>query len=224
MKKNLYPFALCLLLTASCNPSSKPEQQKEDTANELQVAPQDSAQTTEANTEVDEQQVREVESAQFCKDLSIEKFMEFVRHIDKAHAEAIGLSQVYELEEQDKEEEGLTYYRAIYGRDIEKGKKLDFGYELKTTTGHACYFQEDLDTSTYYAMCFANEEDAKAFFDKLLQYGVLECDGDYLIPEKRLQAGKPTHVESLADYNCAFQFKEPKFEDGFYRINIYPFE
>ena len=147
-----------------------------------------------------------------------------MKSIDVANAEKIGLEKVYEVEVQDEEEPGLTYYRAIYGHNIEKGAKQEFGYKLNATSEHACFFQEDLDTSTYYSMNFSNESDAKDFYNRLMQHGVLEFDGDFIIIEETLPAGKPTHVENLDGYHPICFIKPPKQEGDFYSIKLFPFE
>ena len=224
MKKALFIFGLCLLTTVGCNQADKIGQQAEKTAADSTAVSQDSELKSGEETTEEEADQQEIESAQFCKEISIENFIAFMKSIDVANAEKIGLEKVYEVEVQDEEEPGLTYYRAIYGHNIEKGAKQEFGYKLNATSEHACFFQEDLDTSTYYSMNFSNESDAKDFYNRLMQHGVLEFDGDFIIIEETLPAGKPTHVESLDGYHPICFIKPPKQEADFYSIKLFPFE
>ena len=48
----------------------------------------------------------------------------------------------------------------VYGSDVEKGKKIDYGYEVLPTSDHACYFRMSLDTSTQANLYFMNKDDA----------------------------------------------------------------
>lgn len=226
MKRTLFLFGLCLLMTVGCNLTDKAGQQVDkataDSTTTSQAAELKSGEDT-PDEEAD-MEAQEAESAQFCKDISIGKFIAFMKSIDAANAEKIGLKKIYEVEVEDEEEPGLTYYRAIYGHDVEKGAKREFGYKLNATSDHACYFQEDSDTSIYYSMNFADESDAKDFYDRLMQYGVLVFDGDYIITEETLPAGKPTHVESIDDYHPICFFKPPQKEGEFYSIKLFPYE
>ena len=224
MKKTLYIFGLCLLTTVGCNQADKAGQQPEKVAADSSSIKQDSELKSVEKTTDEETNQQETESAQFCKEISIGNFIAFMKSIDVANAEKIGLKKVYEVEVQDEEEPGLTYYRAVYGHDIEKGTKREFGYKLNVTSEHACFFQEDLDTSTYYSMNFYDESDAKDFYDRLMQHGVLEFDGDFIIIEETLPAGKLTHVESLDNYHPICFIKPPKQEGDFYSIKLFPFE
>lgn len=224
MKKTLFIFGLCLLTTVGCNQTDKTGQQAEKVPADSIATRQDPVLKNGEETLDEEAGQQEIESAQFCKEISIENFIAFMKSIDVANAEKIGMEKVYEVEVQDEEEPGLTYYRAIYGHNIEKGAKQEFGYKLNATNEHACFFQEDLDISTYYSMNFSDESDAKDFYNRLMQHGVLEFDGDFIIIEETLPAGKPTHVENLDDYHPICFIKPPKQEGDFYSIKLFPFE
>ena len=224
MKKILFIFGLCLLTIVGCNQTDKTGQQAEKAPADSSSIKQDSELKSVEKTTDEETNQQEIESAQFCKEISIGSFIAFMKSIDVANAEKIGLEKVYEVEVQDEEEPGLTYYRAIYGHNIEKGAKQEFGYKLNATSEHACFFQEDLDTSTYYSMNFSDESDAKDFYNRLMQHGVLEFDGDFIIIEETLSAGKPTHVEHLDGYHPICFIKPPKQEGDFYSIKLFPFE
>ena len=45
----------------------------------------------------------------------------------------------------------------VYGWGVEKGKPLDFGYEIISTSAHSCYFYHQQDTSTQAAICFKSK-------------------------------------------------------------------
>ena len=127
------------------------------------------------------------------------------------------MTYLYEYEDGDG-----GSYDTVYGRDVEKGEKTDFGYELKPKSDHACYFQYSLDTSTHASLNFTDKADADRFFEAFLKSGVVDCGGMYVVVEQEIPAGEVISVESMRDYNGKYSIEKPVLdpERGFYTIII----
>jgi hypothetical protein len=208
MKKSLWFISLTALLLCSCKQANKEVQQKDEVdTDSLEVAAQDSIPV----------------SAEMSDTLlfSIEDFRAFLDSIDTKHAEKCGLTYLYEYEEAGEDGDVGTD-DTVYGRDMEKGKKTDFGYELKPKGDHACYFQYSLDTSTHASLNFTDKADADRFFEAFLKSGVVDCGGMYVVVEQKIPAGKVISVDSMRDYNGKYSIEKPVLdsEKGFYTIII----
>ena len=153
--------------------------------------------------------------------ISIEPFRALLDSIDVQHAENCGLTYLYEYEEGGEDGDAGSY-DTVYGRDMEKGEKTDFGYELKPKSDHACYFQYSLDTSTHASLHFTDKADADRFFEAFLKSGIVDCGGMYVVVEEEIPAGEIISVESMRDYNGKYSIDKPVLdpERGFYTIII----
>jgi len=138
---------------------------------------------------------------------------------DEEQAQACGLTLLYKETGRD-EEEGIDTEVIVYGRDIEKGKKKDDGYEMECLSDHACYLSYQTDTSQQASLCFRSEADANGFLKGLEAEGVVVCHDTYFIPADPLPDGQTVWVESIQDYNISYELSKPVLEDGFYVIHI----
>lgn len=190
-------------------------------ADSLEMVRQDSIKRVEAKMEEEaKKQKQEEESEKFCKQFSVEDLICLIENYENpSKAEGSGLSFIYK-----DAVYGGEYgddIEIVYGKYIEKGDKKNLGFNLKGTTSHSCFFIVELDTSTQMTICFSNEEDAKNFFKKVSEYGVIEYEGAYYIPKMRLTNSKPIHVDSLewdGDYAPLYYIGSPKYREGYYKI------
>ena len=206
--KNVWFISLIVLLICSCKQANKDAQSKEaDMTDSVEVVAQDSI---PASTEADEALL-----------FPIETFRAFLDSIDVQHAEKCGLTYLYEYE-YGGEDGDAGSYDTVYGCDMEKGEKTDFGYELKPKSYHACYFQYSLDTSTHASLNFTDKGDADRFFEAFLKSGVVDCGGMYVVVEQEIPAGKVISVDTMKDYNGKYSIDKPVLdpERGFYTIII----
>ena len=108
----------------------------------------------------------EKEFAQFLNDFTISKLIDLVSNpTDERYAQRCGLSQVYRIATEEEYGEDLDI---VYGRAIEKGNKLDYGYQLVCNSEHSCYFRYWQATSSGAQLCFKNQEDANLFWKKAI--------------------------------------------------------
>ncbi len=109
----------------------------------------------------------------------------------------------------------------VYGSDVEKGKKIDYGYEVLPTSDHACYFRMSLDTSTQANLYFMNKDDADRFLARLAKTApVTYNEQTYCIRNQE----DGLHISTLrddGDYNTQYVIYQPVESDGgFYRVEI----
>ncbi len=208
MKKSLWFICLTALLLCSCKQTNKGVQQKNEViADSVEAAAQDSVVVSEEADEV--------------LQIPIEAFRAFLDSIDAQHAEKCGLTYLYTYED-DGDDGDAGSYDTVYGRDMEKGKKTDYGYELKPKSHHACYFQYSLDTSPHASLNFTDKADADRFFEAFLKSGVVDCGGMYVVVEQEIPVGKVISVDSMRDYNGKYSIEKPVHdpERGLYTIII----
>lgn len=152
---------------------------------------------------------------------SIDDFIELLKHEGgEEYAKKCGMSLIYSESFQQSEEDEVGLDEAVYGRDIKKGDKLEYGYQLINTSAHACYFNMMLDTSTHAVLAFKSKEDADCFWEHFKKWGVLDLNGDFVVPDKKLPAGDPIKIETMSDYNGLFGVEPPVLNDGYYEIII----
>ena len=226
MRKNSWIIALCLLLAISCNNSNNGEQKDETAVDSLEMARQDSIQKAEAEAQLNEereaaeQQKRDEEAEQFCKKFSIEDLLDLLEHYGAAKiVQNGGLTFIYK-EEIESTDGDVGEERVVYGREIEKGDKKDFGYNLISTSKHSCYYELNLDTSTNPYLYFANKDDADSFYNRAANYKPFKYEGEtYYINKNNgvLYIDTKYDEDSFETHYCLYQ---PELEDGFYKIKI----
>ena len=227
MRKILWLTALCTLLTVGCNNSKNTEQQEDNAISDsLETARQDSIQKAEAEAKLDEelkvteQQKRDEEAEQFCRQFSIENLLDLLEHYGAAQiVQNGGLTFIYkdEIESTDGD---VGEDRVVYGREIEKGDKKDFGYNLISTSKHSCYYELNLDTSTNPYLYFANKDDADSFYDRGANHKPFEYEGKtYYINNNNgvLYIDTQYDEDSFETHYCLYP---PELDDGFYKIKI----
>lgn len=228
MRNILLLTALSMLLIIGCNNSNKAEQQEDNTVTDsLETARQDSIQKAEAEAKLNEereaaeQQKRDEEAEQFCRQLSIEDLLDLLEHYGGAKiVQNGGLTFIYE-DEIESTDGDVGEEQIVYGRDIEKGDKKNFGYDLKCTSGHACYYEINLDTSTNPSLCFADKDDADAFYDRAAKCETIDMDGTtyYIHPKDDGQIYIETPYGD-GDFNTHFALSRPEKNGDFYRISV----
>ncbi|MBR1546745.1 MAG: hypothetical protein IJ633_08150 [Prevotella sp.] len=214
MRKIILPLTVMLLLSACGNKKT----QAGDSADSLAVA-QDSVAVVEASNEEDQA------FDQFFEQLDFDKFVDLLKGPSEETAKKCGLSEIYTCEMEQDEENEAGGSCEVYGWGVEKGKQKEFGYELKETSPHACYFYYQLDTSTQAAMCFKSKADADRFMEKALAYGLVDMNGNYHINDTKLPNGT-VKVDSFSGYNILTSMEKPgqdEYHPGFYVIKFYYF-
>ncbi|MBO4614757.1 MAG: hypothetical protein J5709_06545 [Bacteroidales bacterium] len=226
MRKNSWIIALCMLLAISCNQANNGEQKDETAVDSLEMARQDSIQKAEAEAKlneerkVTEQQKRDEEAEKFCRQFSIEDLLDLLEHYGAAKiVHNGGLTFIYK-EEIESTDGDVGEERVVYGREIEKGDKKDFGYNLKSTSKHSCYYELNLDTSTNPYLYFANKDDADSFYNRVANHKPFKYEGEtYYINKNNgvLYIDTQYDEDSFETNYCLYQ---PELEDGFYKIKI----
>lgn len=216
-------LGLCALVgsVSACTSKEKKE------ADATQVVSPDTASKAEVAVSEDsvdtEQQQREEASRKFCEQFSLDNLMVLLHGEDGVTpAQKTGLTLIYSDEIEDEEEEGMSYSEAVYGRDIEKTTKRKLGYDIKATTGHSCFYQINMDTSTNPRLCFGNEDDAKGFFERASEQKTVKYGDQTLYIHKRpdkqeLYLEKPYAGD---DFETVYVLYPPELEDGFYTIRV----
>lgn len=226
MRKNLWIIALCLLLAVSCNSANNGGQKDETAVDSLEMARQDSIRKAEAEAKLNEereaaeQQKRDEEAEQFCSQFSIENLLDLLEHYGAAQiVQNGGLTFIYK-EEEESIDGDVGLEKIVYGREIEKGDKKDFGYNLISTSRHSCYYELNLDTSTNPFLCFADKDDADSFYDRVANHKPFEYEGEtYYINKNNGELYIDTQYdeESFETHYCLYP---PELNDGFYKIKI----
>ena len=109
----------------------------------------------------------------------------------------------------------------VYGSDVEKGKKIDYGYEVLSTSDHACYFRMSLDTSTQANLYFKSKDDADRYLARLAKTAPVPYNGQtYCIRNQE----DGMHISTLCDdgdYSTQYVIYQPVESDGgFFRVEI----
>lgn len=226
MRKNSWIIALCLLLAISCNQANNVEQKDETAVDSLEMARQDSIQKAEAEAKLNEereaaeQQKRDEEAEKFCKQFSIEDLLDLLEHYGAAQiVQNGGLTFIYkdEIESTDGD---VGEERVVYGREIEKGDKKDFGYNLISTSVHSCYYELNLDTSTNPYLYFANKNDADGFYDRVANHKPFEYEGNTYYVNKN---NGELYIDTKYDedsFETHYVLYPLELEEGFYKIKI----
>ena len=160
---------------------------------------------------------------EFMEKLTFANLVSLLNNFDNVeYAKKCGLSLIYR--NATKEEYGDDI-EVVYGYDIEKGNKKEYGgYELIAKSNHSCYFRYVLDTSSGAKIFFKNADDANLLFERAKQYGLVivanEYYTSYLIPNKRLPNGKSIKVEEPDYETVCGSISAPNYRDGWYIIAL----
>ncbi len=133
-----------------------------------------------------------------------------------SYANKCGLNLLYK--NVDIEEWGECI-EIVNGYDVEKGSKKEYGgYEIIAKSNHACYFIHEICTSEGAHLSFKDEEDAKVFYNKAKDYGLI-IDGDtYYIPNKKLPKGKSIYVDEIDYEKIIGTISSPTYDEGWYVV------
>ena len=160
---------------------------------------------------------------EFMEKLTFANLVSLLNNFDNVeYAKKCGLSLIYR--NATKEEYGDDI-EVVYGYDIEKGNKKEYGgYELIAKSNHSCYFRYELSTSSGAEIVFKNADDANLLFERAKQYGLVivanEYYTSYLIPNKRLPNGKSIKVEEPDYETVCGSISAPNYRDGWYIIAL----
>ena len=163
----------------------------------------------------------EKDFAQFLKDFTIEKLIDLISNpTNERYAQRCGLSQVYRIATEEEYGEDLDL---VYGRAIEKGHKLDYGYQLISNSEHSCYFRYHQDTSSGAELCFKKQEDANLFWKKARDYGLFKYEETYMIPRHKIAGGGVVVIDEFeydGENGVLYIISPPQYDDGYYVIHI----
>lgn len=213
-------FALMLLLAlGACKNTSTQPAAEDASPDTTAVARQDS--TDVAIAAPDGEQAMDEETKHFYEQFDMSSLLCLLMHYEtQAEAEKSGLTFIYMDEETGEDMHDLEY---VYGRNVEKGEKREFGYALTFTAPHACYFKMNLDTSTYASLRFSDKDDAKRFFEKCADLSLTfegvkyktksQPDGSILVTYYE-EAGEDSFWQN---HVCLYP---PKVDKGFHMIDI----
>ena len=170
----------------------------------------------EKTEEVEESEKEDSENVE----LSLENLLNLLKYYDEPeHATRSGLLFIYKDVVQDGEVDCIEY---VYGRDIEKGEKKEFGYQLKGTSAHCCYFKMNLDTSTIPSLYFGNKDDAKNFYERISESDHVEYEGKtYFIHKKDGEEALYIDIPyEEGQFETLYMIFPPEREQGFYHMRI----
>ena len=155
-----------------------------------------------------------------CDELSLRDVLLMLHQYDYPQkVQTTGLALLYKAEDQSGEVDCIEY---VYGHDVEKGAKQEFGYELEPSSNHGCYFRIGLDTSISACLCFANASDAKRFLKRLSEADPTDFDGKTFYVNKKTDE-QSLYIDTKYDddyFNTSFLVYPPSEEDGFYKLQI----
>lgn len=208
MKKSFLILTITMMLAACGNKTAQAASDADKTDSAL--VGNDTMAVADATNEDDQA------FNKFMDQLDFGDFVALLRNTNDDTARKCGLSPVYKATSEPSEEEEVETDVTVYGWSVEKGKQLDFGYEIVSTSAHSCYYCFQQDTSTQAVFCFKNKTDADRFFEKALAYGLVDMNGSYHIADEKLPNGT-VKVESLSDYNIMAQIMKPELDEDFYK-------
>ncbi len=165
----------------------------------------------------EKERLETVKVAKFREQLSFENFLGMLKHYENtSYANKCGLNLLYK--NVDIEEWGECI-EIVNGYDVEKGSKKEYGgYEIIAKSNHACYFIHEICTSEGAHLSFKDEEDAKVFYNKAKDYGLI-IDGDtYYIPNKKLPKGKSIYVDEIDYEKIIGTISSPTYDEGWYVV------
>lgn len=165
--------------------------------------------------------------AKFREKFTFGNILELLKHPNNVSlAQKCGLSLIYKDSGEDEFEEGeiRTYYDYVYGYEVEKGNKNSggMGYDVKASSNHSCYFNyiEAGDMALFFR--FKDKSDADYLFDIAKDYGLVEWEGNYYIPTKKISGGI-THREEFDPYtggDASFGISTPNLLNGWYEVGF----
>ena len=177
MNKSFLLLTITMMLVACSNKAAQTASDADKTDSAL--VDKDSSAVADAPNEDD------LAFNKFFDQLSFDDFVALLKTTNNDTAKKCGLSAIYSAVSDTSEEGDAESSVMVYGWGVEKGKPLDFGYEIISTSTHSCYFYYQQDTSTQAAICFKNKADADRFFEKALAYGLVDMNGSYHIADKK---------------------------------------
>ena len=120
-----------------------------------------------------------IERNTFYQRFSLNDLLYLTEHYAQSvKAEKSGLSFIYHESITGEEMDADEY---VYGHNISKSTKKDFGYELVGNTPHAFYFSMTLDTSTNGRLYFYNTLDAMDFYERASKTKPFTFEGKQIV-------------------------------------------
>ena len=136
-------------------------------------------------------------------------------------AKKCGFSLIYR-DFEDGGGEDIDCLEIVYGYDVEKGGKSNYGYEIISKSNYACYLKYNLDSSTYASLHFKDSSDADFFQKQAKEYGMLVYENSMFVPKKKMSSGYH-YVDSLdwgGEYDPIYAIGRTESENGWYTVSI----
>lgn len=196
-------------------------------ADSLEVVRQDSIENA-AEKEKERLEAERISSMR--ETLSPEHILALMCNIkNTALAKKCGLEEVYRYNYESEEDEDGFVERLtiiIYGREVGKGSVSENGsdvnYQIISNSDHSCYLEYYDRQDSGLKMAFKDKEDANDFYNKIIEYGVYNYSGSYLIPKKKLFSGI-RKVENFDYEEILFGMSELQQSEGWYVIYFNPY-
>jgi hypothetical protein len=152
----------------------------------------------------------------FRKKFTFKNFLALLGNYDNVNiAKRCGFEFVYKDVEIDGEIECIEI---VYGYDVKKGRKKDFGYEIIPKSEHACYLTYNLDGSTGASLHFKDLTDVQTFQEQAKEYGLVISGDSYWVPKKKISSGY--HSMNGQNYEFIYGIGGVKYYNGWYFIPI----
>ena len=156
----------------------------------------------------------------FRRSFTFTNFLDLMSKYDKlVIAQKCGLDFVYKENKIDGEIECKEY---VYGFDVEKGNKKEWGYDIIAKSTHSCYIRYYIFSSTDVNLYFKDYSDAEFFQKQAKEYGLLVNENTMFVPKKKMSSGYH-YVESLdwgGEYEPIYMIGRTESENDWYKISI----
>ena len=153
---------------------------------------------------------------EFREKFTFENFLALLGDYDNVSiAKKCGLEFVYKDVEIDGE---IECKEVVYGFNVKKGRKNNFGYEIISKSEHACYLKYNLDGSSGAVLCFKDFVDVHSFQEQAKEYGLVVSGDCYWVPKKKIPSGY--HSINEYNYELIYALGGEKNQDGWYVIPI----
>lgn len=159
---------------------------------------------------------------EFKEKLTFINILNLLKNYDNVEsAQKCGFSLVYR-DFEDGGGEDPDCLEIVYGYDVEKGGKGNYGYEIISKSNYACYFKYNLDTSTSASLHFKDSSDADFFQEQAEKYGLLVYEESKFVPQKKMSSGYH-YVDSIdwnGEYAPVYFIGRTQSENGWYIVSI----
>lgn len=188
-------------------------------ADSIEQAKKDSIKLAEQK---EQERIEAERHEEFKEKFTITNILNLLKNYDNVEsAQKCGFSLVYR-DFEDGGGEDPDCLEIVYGYDVEKGGKGNYGYEIISKSNYACYFKYNLDTSTSASLHFKDSSDADFFQEQAEKYGLLVYENSMFVPKKKMSSGYH-YVDSLdwdGEYAPIYAIGRTESENGWYTVSI----